>query len=90
MIPALMLEEKSPDTWAWRVTYYDNASVAGAEFNTFLLESGGIELIVPQWNFADLIREGSLDWTGTVFTLNGKSELHVARRSSHPPAPHRP
>jgi hypothetical protein len=78
-VPALMLEETSPDTLAWRITYYDKESVVGADFKALLLNSGGLELIVPQWNFADVIKGGSLDWTGTAFTLNGKSELHVRR-----------
>jgi len=78
-IPALMLEETSPDTLTWRVTYYDKESVASAEFKALLLNSGGLELIVPQWNFADVIRDGTLDWTGTAFTVNGKSEVQVRR-----------
>jgi hypothetical protein len=78
-IPALMLEQTNPDTLVWRITYYDRESIADAEFKALLLNSGGLELIVPQWNFADVIKGGSLDWTGAAFTLNGKSELRVAR-----------
>jgi hypothetical protein len=74
-----MLEETNPDTLTWRVTYYDRETVTGADFRALLLETDGIELIVPQWNFADLIRGANLHWTGAAFTLNGKSELHVRR-----------
>lgn len=76
-IPALMLEKTGPDTLTWRVAYYDRDTVAGADFRALLLEVGGIELIVPQWNFADLMRGANLHWTGAAFTLNGESELHV-------------
>lgn len=63
----------------WRITYYDKESVASVESKALLLNSGGIELIVPQWNFADVIKGGGLNWTGTAFTLNGSSELRVNR-----------
>jgi len=78
-VPALMLEETGPDTLTWRITYYDRGSVASADFKALLLKSDEIELIVPQWNFADVLKGGKLDWTGAAFTVNGKSELHVRR-----------
>jgi hypothetical protein len=78
-IPALMLEQTSPDVLTWRVTYYDRESVDTAEFKALLLRCSGIDLIVPQWNFVDVIKGGSLDWTGTAFTLNGKAQLEIKR-----------
>jgi hypothetical protein len=78
-IPALMLQQKSPDTLTWRITYYDKESVAAADFKTLLLDVGGLELIVPQWNFADLIKGAKLDWTGSQFTVDGKTDLQVRR-----------
>jgi hypothetical protein len=78
-VPALMLEEMTPDRLVWRITYYDRESVAGAEFKALLLDCDGLELIVPQWNFADVMKGGKLEWTGSAFTLNGKTELHVKR-----------
>jgi hypothetical protein len=79
-IPALMLEETSLDILAWRITYYDRESVASAEFKALLLKTSEIELIVPQWNFAELMKGATLDWTGATFTVNGESEIHVTRR----------
>lgn len=78
-VPALMLEQMSPELLKWRVTYYDKDSVALADFKALLIHSDGLELIVPQWNFAELIKGGTLDWTGTAYTLNGKAELEIRR-----------
>jgi hypothetical protein len=79
-IPALMLEETSPDTLTWRIAYYDRESVASAEFKALLLKCGEIELIVPQWNFAELMKGATLDWTGATFTINGETQIHMTRR----------
>lgn len=78
-VPALMLEQTSADILTWRITYYDRDSVASADFKALLIRAEGVELIVPQWNFAELIQGGILDWTGATYTLNGKAELEVRR-----------
>jgi len=75
-----MLEETSLDTLTWRIAYYDRESVSSAEYKALLLECGPIELIVPQWNFAELMKGATLDWTGTTFTMNGETEIHMTRR----------
>ena len=76
-VPALMLERADPAILRWRIVYYDRDVVLGAEFKALVFEVDGMQMILPQWNFAELIRGAQLDWTGSSYTVNGRSELPI-------------
>jgi Fe-S cluster assembly iron-binding protein IscA len=75
--PALMLEKRGASILRWQIAYYDRDVVLGPDFKALVVEASGLQIILPQWNFADLVRRAQLDWTGSCYTVNGQSELPI-------------
>ena len=69
-IAALLLaQDPSAKTFYWQVAYYDRRVAEGPDFQGAIIQSSGLEFVLPQENLIEHVSSAQLDWDGSQFTL---------------------